>query len=171
MDDQRKTNLILKDPKRNTQNNYRPITCLLMMWQTSTAEIIDIYNSLISCRLFYEEQKIYLKGTRGIGDLRYIDQNIPKDRKMRCKNLAIVYIDNKKAYDTISQSLIKASKSVQDIRPRYKVYWGIHEKLKSAFDRRMKKMSWDENPRRCIQGWCAITISICNRDDVIQSHS
>ena len=63
----RKTTLIQKDPSKGTApNNYRRITCLLMMWKISTAQIREkIYNSLISRGLFPNEQKGCLKGSRG----------------------------------------------------------------------------------------------------------
>ena len=46
----RKTTVIQKDPsKGTTQNNYRPITCLRIMWKIQTAQIIEkIYYSLTS---------------------------------------------------------------------------------------------------------------------------
>ena len=62
-----------------------------------------IYYSLISCGLFPEDQKGCRKGTRGIGDLPYIDQHILNESKTRRKNLATVRIDNKEAYDVVPQ--------------------------------------------------------------------
>ena len=52
-----KTTLIQKDPFKGTApDNYRPITCLPMMWKILTAQIREkIYNSVISCRLFPED--------------------------------------------------------------------------------------------------------------------
>ena len=64
-----------------------------------------IYNSL-SSKLFPEEQKGCHKGTRGTGELLYIDQYILKQSKMRQKNLAMAWIDYKKAYDMVPQSQI-----------------------------------------------------------------
>ena len=54
-----KTALIQKDPsKRIAPHNYRPITCLPMMWKILTAQIKEkIYYSLISRGLFPNEQK------------------------------------------------------------------------------------------------------------------
>ena len=54
--------------------------------------------------LFPEEQKGSLKGTRGTGELRYIDQHILKESKTRRKNLSMVWIDNKKSYDMVSKA-------------------------------------------------------------------
>ena len=73
-----KTTLIQKDPsKGNVPNNYRPITCLPLMWKILTAQIREeIYFSLTSHRLFPEEQKGCRKGSRGTAELLYIDQHI-----------------------------------------------------------------------------------------------
>ena len=51
-----KTTLIQKDPSKGTApNNYRPITCLPMMWKLLTARIREeIYYSIISRGLFPE---------------------------------------------------------------------------------------------------------------------
>ena len=56
------------------------------MWKSLTVQIKDeISYSLISRRLFLEEQKSCLKGTREIGELLYIDQQILKVSKTRRK--------------------------------------------------------------------------------------
>ena len=62
-----KTALIQKDPsKGNAPNNYRPITCLPIMWNILTAQTREkIYYSLTSRGLFPEEQKGCRKGFRG----------------------------------------------------------------------------------------------------------
>ena len=103
-----KTTLIQKDPNKGTApNNYRPITCLLMMWKILTAQIGEkICYSLTSCRLFPDEQKVCRKGSRGTTELLYIDQHILNENKTRRKNLAIALIDYKKAYDMVPQSWI-----------------------------------------------------------------
>ena len=90
-----KTKLIQEDPlKGTTPNNYRPVTCLLMMWKILTAHIReDIYYSLKSRGLFLEEQKGWLHRSRGAGELLYIDQLILNESKTRRKNLAIAWID------------------------------------------------------------------------------
>ena len=100
-----KTTLIQKDPSKGTApNNYRPITCLHMMWKILTAQIKEkIYYSLTSRGLFPDEQKGCRKGSRGTAELLYIDQHILNESKTRRKNLAMAWIDNKKAYDMVPQ--------------------------------------------------------------------
>ena len=100
-----KTTLIQKDPSKGTApNNYRPITCLPIMWKILTAQIRGkIYYSLTSRGLFPDEQKGCRKGSRGTAELLYIDQYILQTRR---KNLAMAWIDYKKAYDMVQQSWI-----------------------------------------------------------------
>ena len=102
------TTLIQKDPSKGTAlNNYRPITCLPMMWKILTAQIREeIYYSLISCELFPDEQKGCQKGSRDTAELLYIDQHILNESKSRWKNLTMAWIDYKKAYDMVPQSWI-----------------------------------------------------------------
>ena len=81
-------------------NNHRPITCLPMMWKILPAQIREeIYNSQISRWRLHEEQKGCHKETRGIGDPSYILQ----DSKTRRKNVAMAWIDKKKAYERIKK--------------------------------------------------------------------
>ena len=101
-----KTTLIQKNPsKRTAPNNYRPITCLPMMWTIVTAQIREkIYYTLTSHGLFPEEPKGCHKGSRGTAELLYIDQHILNESKTRRKNLPMAWIDYKKAYDMVPQS-------------------------------------------------------------------
>ena len=100
--------LIQKDPNNGTgPNNYRPITCLPMMWKIFAAQIIEeIYYSLISCGLSPNEQKGCCKGSRRTAELLYIDQHIVNESKTRQKNLAMAWIDSKRAYDMVPHSWI-----------------------------------------------------------------
>ena len=103
-----KTTFIQKDPSKGTApNNYRPIACLPMIWKIKTAQIREkIYYSLTSRGLFPDEQKGCCKGSRGTAELLYIDQHILNESKTRRKNLAMAWIDYKKAYDMVPRSWI-----------------------------------------------------------------
>ena len=134
-----------------------------------TAQIREeIYYSLISHRLFPEEQKQCRKRTRGTGDLLYFDQHILKESKTRRKNLAMALIDNKKAYDMVLQSWII------DCLKMYKIFdiviKFIEKTMKnwSGTDCRRKKFNWGKNPERYIPRRCTIAITICDGDDAIQ---
>ena len=103
-----KTTLIPKEPnKRTAPNDDWLVTCLPMMWTILTAQIREeIYYSLTSRGSFPEEQKERLKGSRGAAELLYMDQHILNESKTRRKNLAMTWIDYKKAHDMVPQSWI-----------------------------------------------------------------
>ena len=52
------------------------------------------------------EQKGCRKGSRGTNDLLYIDRAVIKEVNSRNKNLAMAWIDYKKAYDMVPHSWI-----------------------------------------------------------------
>ena len=101
-----RTSLLQKDKsKGNVASNYRPITCLPLMWKLLTGVIADqIYAYLDQEKLLPEEQKGCRKGSRGTNDLLYIDRAVIKEVKSRNKNLAMAWIDYKKAYHMIPHS-------------------------------------------------------------------
>ena len=85
------TSLLQKDKsKGNIARNYRPISCLPLMWKLLTGAIADqMYADLDPEKLLPEEQKGCRKGSRGTNDLLYIDRAVIKEVKSRNKNLAI----------------------------------------------------------------------------------
>ena len=103
-----KTTLIQKDPNKGTApNNYRPITCLPIIRKIQTAQMREkIYYLLKSRGLLPEELKGCCKGSRGTAELLYIDQHILNESKTRRKNLAMAWVNYKKAYDMVPQSWI-----------------------------------------------------------------
>ena len=96
-----RTSLLQKDKsKGNVTSNYRPITCLPLMWELLTVVIAGQINShLDQEKLLPEEQKGYRKGSRGTNDLLCINRAVIKEVKSRNKNLAMAWIDYKKACD------------------------------------------------------------------------
>ena len=98
-----RTSLLQKDKsKGNVASNYRPITCLPLMWKLLTGVIAgQIYAHLDQEKLLPEEQKECRKGSRETNDLLYIDKAVIKEVKSRIKNLAMVWIDYKKAYEMV----------------------------------------------------------------------
>ena len=64
----------------------------------------DIYHSLTSLGFLPEEQKGCHKGSRSTGELLYSDQHILNESKTRRKNLAMAWINYKKAM-TVSTKL------------------------------------------------------------------
>ena len=126
-----RTSLLQKDEsKGNAANNYRPITSLPLMWKFLTGVIADqIYAHLDQEKLLPEEQKGCRKGSRGTNDLLYIDRAVIKDVKSRNKNLAMAWIDYKKAYDMVPHSWIIECLDL----------FGVAENIKSLLVNTMEK--------------------------------
>ena len=103
-----RTVLFMKDIlKGNIASNYRPITCLPLVWKLLTGMISDeMYSFLEESNLLPEEQKGYRKGSRGTNDLLFIDKMVLREVKSRKKNLAMAWIDYRKAYDMVPHSWI-----------------------------------------------------------------
>ena len=103
-----RTSLLQKDrSKSNVACDYRPITCLPLLWKLLTGIIADqIYTHLDHEKLLPEEQKRCRKGSRGTNDLLYSDRAVIKEVKSRSKNVAMAWTDYKKVYDMVPHSWI-----------------------------------------------------------------
>ena len=66
----------------------------------------QIYAHLYQEKLLPEEQKGCRKGSREANDLLYIDRAVIKEFKFRNKDIAMAWIDYKKAYDMVPHSWI-----------------------------------------------------------------
>ena len=128
-----KTMLIQKDfLKETAQINYRPITCLPMMWKIFTAQIREeIYNKLTSRGLFPEKQKGRRKWSRSTAELLHIEQHIIDESKISPKNRAMTCIDYKNAYYMVLQSWIinclKMSKISDEVKTLWRKPWKLGE--------------------------------------------
>ena len=102
------TVLCQKDPRKgNVVKNYRPITCLPLMWKLMAGIIADqIYDYLEREHLLPDEHKGCRRKSRGTKDQLLIDKTILKDCRKRHTNLAMAWIDYKKAYDFVPHSWI-----------------------------------------------------------------
>ena len=126
------TSLLQKDKsKGNVASSYRPITCLPLMWKILAGVIADqIYAHLDQEKLLPEQQKGCRKGSRGTNDLRYIDREVIKEVKSRNKNLAMPWIDYRKAYDMVPHSRIIESLDL----------FGVAENIKSLLVNSSEKL-------------------------------
>ena len=126
-----RTSLIQKDKsKDNVASNYRPITCLPLMWKLLTGIIADqIYAHLDQEKMLPEEQKRCRKGSRGTNDLLYIDRAVIKEVKSRNKNLTMAWIDYKTAYDMVPRPWIIECLDL----------FGVAENIKSLLGNSMEK--------------------------------
>ena len=98
-----RTVLCQKDPtKGNAAENYRPITCLQLMWELLTGMIAEeTYDYLETMKLLPEEQKGCRRQSRGTKDHLLVGKTVLKDCKERQTYLCMAWIDYKKAYDLV----------------------------------------------------------------------
>ena len=92
-----RTVLIMKDKNKGTiASNYRPITCLPLIWKLLTGLIAEeMYEFLEKNYLLPQEQKGGRKKCRGTAD------QVLKEVKHRKRNVAMAWVDYKKAYDMV----------------------------------------------------------------------
>ena len=104
-----RTVLCQKDPpqKGNAVDNFRPLSCLLLMWKLMTGIIPDfVYGFLVESDYLPLEQKGCKKKSPGAKDQPLIDTAILRDSKKKHRNLAMAWVDYKNAYDMVPHSWI-----------------------------------------------------------------
>ena len=101
-----RTVLIQKDPaKGRVASNYRPIACLPLMWKLLSGIFADkVYGHLKSINVLPAEQKGCRKQSRGTKDQLLIDKAVLLKAKSKRANLAMAWVDYKKAYDMVPHS-------------------------------------------------------------------
>ena len=106
-----RTILCQKDPsKGGAVDNYRPISCLPLMWKLMTGIISNsVYDYLEINNILPSKQKGCKRKSRGTKDQLLIDKTVMKDCKKRHTNLGMAWIDYRKAYDMIPHSWILES--------------------------------------------------------------
>ena len=94
-----RTYLCVKDPKKGAVvENFRPITCLPLMWKLLTGMIAEsMYSHLEKSEILPAEQKGCKKRSRGTKDQLLINKLVLKDCKRRHTNLAMAWVDYRKA--------------------------------------------------------------------------
>ena len=126
-----RTVLCQKDvTKGNAVDNYRPISCLPLMWKLFTSIISEcFYKFLDERKIIPDEQKGCKKNSRGTKDQLLIDKAVLRDCKRRSTNLAMAWIDYRKAYDMVPHSWIETCLEM----------FGIAENAKKFLVTSMKK--------------------------------
>ena len=104
-----KTTLVMKDKDKGGQvTNFRPITCLPLVWKLLTGIIAEeLYGHLEKEGLFPDEQKGGRRKSRGTKDQLLIDKMIIRNCKRRLTGLGMAWVDYKKAYDMVPHSWIR----------------------------------------------------------------
>ena len=103
-----RTALIQKDEEKgNIASNYRPITCLPVMWKLLTGIISeDLYTYLEETNTLPKEQKGCGRTTRGTKDHLLVDKMIMRNCKRRKTNQSMGWTYYKKAFDMVPHSWI-----------------------------------------------------------------
>ena len=103
-----RTVLCQKDQERGSAvDNYRPMSCLPLAWKLMTGIIADsMYEFFVENDVLPVEQKGCRRNSRGTKDQLLIDKMVLADCKRKHKNLAMAWVDYKKAYDMVSHSWI-----------------------------------------------------------------
>lgn len=117
---QGRTVLIQKDPaKGTTPSNYRPITCLPTTWKLLSGILADqITTHLNEHDILAYEQKGARPGCRGTKDQLLLDKVLTRDSRRRRTNLAVGWIDYKKAYDSVPHSWIIHTMRSHKVNPK-----------------------------------------------------
>ena len=126
-----KTCLCQKDQsKGNAVDNYRPISSLPVMWKLLTGVLAgQMYAFLDEHNKLPQEQKGCRKKSSGTKDQILIDKMILQDCKQKHKNLAMAWVDYRKAYDLVPHSWILECLELA----------GISENIKNFIDNSLKK--------------------------------
>lgn len=126
-----RTQLIKKvEREESNPQNFRPITCLSTMWKLLSGIISDkMLQYLNTNDILCFEQKGIRPGSRGTKDQLAIDRSITKDNKQRRTNMAMAWIDYRKAYDSVPHSWIIKCMDI------YKVNQTIKEFIKRSMSK------------------------------------
>ena len=93
------------------------------MWKLATGIIADaMYDHLESSRLFPSEQKGCRRKSRGTKDQLLIDKLVLQDSKRRRVNLAMAWIDYRKAYDMVPHSWIQECMGIYGIADNIRTF-------------------------------------------------
>ena len=99
---------------RTIPSNYRPMTCLPLMWKLLTGMISEeIYGYLDERNLLPGEQKGCRKKSRGTHDLLFIEKMVLRDASQR--NLTMTWIDYRKAFDMVPHSWLEECLNIFEI--------------------------------------------------------
>ena len=104
-----KTLLCVKElEKGNAVANFRPITCLPLLWKLLTGILAqELYEHLEQANILPWEQKGCRKGSRGTKGQLIIAKTIVKNCKKRLTSMAVAWIDYRKVYDMVPHSWIE----------------------------------------------------------------
>ena len=126
--------MLPKDPNDlSNPAKYRPITCLQTIYKIMTSCITNvIYKYIETQKILTEEQKGCKKLSQGCKEQLTIDAVIHKQVQSNKKELHTMYIDYKKAYDSVPHSWLLKVLKIYKIHPQLIDFLGnIVEKWKT----------------------------------------
>ena len=100
-----KGSAVQQEPQKGSAvDNYRPLSCLPMMWKLMTGMLAEnIYSHPERENVLQSEQK---ECRKKIGGPTGIEKTVLRDGKRRQIDLALTWIDHKRAYDMVPHSWI-----------------------------------------------------------------
>ena len=115
---QGRTVLVMKDPQQGPiPSNYRPITCVSTTWKLLSGILADKIRVYMNAYMHKAQRGIGGK-SKGPKHQLLFDQLEAKDARSRRTNLAMAWIDYKKAYDSVPHSCIPECLRLYKINPR-----------------------------------------------------
>ncbi|CAK1589159.1 unnamed protein product [Parnassius mnemosyne] len=123
------TTYMLPKDRSDSKNpaKYRPITCLQNIYKIITSCLSQlIYKHAISQNILAEQQKGCRKGSLGCKEQLIIDAVVSKQAVTKKRNIFTMFIDYKKAFDSVPHSWLIY------ILEHYKIHPQIIEFLKNA---------------------------------------
>ena len=102
-----RTTLIAKNKETQNPKNYRPIVCENIMMKTYTGTLAKfIEEHLIENSIVYSEQAGAKKRLWGCTDQLLINRVVTNEAKKGRRNLSMIWLDYKKAYDSVPHAWI-----------------------------------------------------------------
>ena len=102
-----RTRLAIKKIPTNEPRNYRPITCLPVIYKITSSIITGRMKSHLEAnKLIPEEQKGGISNCNGCVDQLLINSMVLDDAKKHQKDLSIAWIDYQKAFDSVPHDWI-----------------------------------------------------------------
>ena len=105
-----RTTLIAKNMQTNLAKNYRPIACENNMFKIYSGILASFVNEHCDMNdIIYPEQAANKPGSWGCIDQLLINKSITEEVKKYRRNAAYVWLDYKKAYDSVSHEWIEGA--------------------------------------------------------------
>ena len=161
-----KATLIQKDPsKGNAPNDYRPITCQLMMWKILTAQIRDLLlaNQPWIIPWLTERMPQRIQRHSRVTLHRSTHPKWEQDQTEK-PSYGLDWLQKGRWYGSAKLDN-KLPQNVRNITWSHKLSRENHENLEGRIDSRRKKLGWNKDPRSYFSRRWTITVTIHNCHD------